>query len=425
MNKYQDYQPVQFSWIGDIPSHWKIGKVKQGFDRKKEPSEEKDPVVLSLARSGVRIRDISNNEGQLAESYEGYNTVVPGDLLLNPMDLYSGANCSISRVSGVISPAYINLRAKEGFDALFYDYYFKYQYWAMAFFAHGKGVSFDNRWTLSMETLNNYPIVIPPYDEQVRIAKYLDETCFDIDNAIMEAKKSIEKYKQLKRSMASKAALSGYPTKHGSMKDSGELWLGEIPANWDVRRIANLYEESKETGRDDLPILMVSINTGISKEEVGDDDRIRKVVRSEDRSSYKIVRPNYLAYNMMRAWQGGFGAAQVEGMVSPAYVVARPKVDVDTRYIEAVLRTPNAMEQIRGLSYGVTDFRRRLYWQYFKNMKVCFPPIIEQIQIANHIEEESKKIDSLVAEQEAIIEKMDHYRRAIVFEAVTGKRKVV
>ena len=71
---------------------------------------------------------------------------MPGDLLLNPMDLYSGANCSLSEVSGVISPAYINLKKKVELNPKFYDYYFKTQYWAMAMFAHGKGVSFDNRW---------------------------------------------------------------------------------------------------------------------------------------------------------------------------------------------------------------------------------------------------------------------------------------
>ena len=116
--------------------------------------------MLRLARSGIQIRNIENNEGQLAESYFNYNPVEVGDLLLNPMDLQSGANCNISYITGVISPAYINLRAKNGFVARYYDYYFKTQYWSYAFFAHGKGVSFDNRWTLNNETIQNYHIPI-------------------------------------------------------------------------------------------------------------------------------------------------------------------------------------------------------------------------------------------------------------------------
>ena len=150
-----------FSWLGYIPDNWDIKKVKHCFYRKNEKAMQNDPVILSLARSGVKVRDISNNEGQMAESYFNYNPVDIDDLLLNPMDLYSGANCSISKVKGVISPAYVNLRALDGINPVFFDYYFKVQYWLMAFFSYGKGVSFDNRWTLNAETLMNYPVIVP------------------------------------------------------------------------------------------------------------------------------------------------------------------------------------------------------------------------------------------------------------------------
>lgn len=154
-----------------------------------------DPVVLSLARSGVRVRDISNNEGQIAESYYNYNPVDIDDLLINPMDLYSGANCSISKVQGVISPAYINLRALDGINPVFYDYYFKVQYWMMAFFSYGKGVSYENRWTLTTDTLMNYPVVVPPYKEQCRIANFLDNKCSKIGKTIAKHEQVIEKLK--------------------------------------------------------------------------------------------------------------------------------------------------------------------------------------------------------------------------------------
>ena len=156
-------------WIGVIPKEWRIGRVKNGFVRKNEKAEQDNPRILSLARSGVKIRDVSTGEGQIAESYYNYNPVDVGDLLLNPMDLYSGANCSVSKISGVISPAYMNLCAKEEFDSRYYDYYFKTQYWSMVLFAHGKGVSFDNRWTLNAETLFSYYIPIPSKKEQQKI----------------------------------------------------------------------------------------------------------------------------------------------------------------------------------------------------------------------------------------------------------------
>ena len=189
-------------WIGEIPEDWSISKVKHCFTRKNSKAKQDDPVVLSLARSGVKIRDISTNEGQLAESYYDYNPVQVGDLLLNPMDLYSGANCSYSDVEGVISPAYINLKNKEGVsNSKFYDYYFKVQYWMMVLFSFGKGVSFDNRWTLGQETLMNFPIVYPLLSEQQKIADFLDEKCSEIDRLITKKEKLIEELETYKKSL--------------------------------------------------------------------------------------------------------------------------------------------------------------------------------------------------------------------------------
>src|SRR5690606_23719015 len=165
----------EIEWIGEMPRDWRLAKVKHIFYRSKEVNNIDNPTVLSLARSGIRVRDISNNEGQLAASYDNYNVVKKGDLLLNPMDLVSGANCNLSYVEGVISPAYVNLRKKEDVSSKFYDYYFKLQYWQKTFFAHGKGVSFENRWTLNNETLMNFPVPLPTTKEQFKIANFLDK----------------------------------------------------------------------------------------------------------------------------------------------------------------------------------------------------------------------------------------------------------
>ena len=188
-------------WIGLIPAHWQILKVKDGFFIKKSKALQEDPVVLSLARSGVKIRDISTNEGQLAASYYEYNPVAVDDLLINPMDLQSGANCSISKVEGVISPAYVNLRYKEGFNPQFFDYYFKLQYWSFAFFSYGKGVSFDNRWTLNTDTLMRYPIIVPPIEEQIAIAEYLTKKCAEIDDVIADKEEQLDVLESYKKSL--------------------------------------------------------------------------------------------------------------------------------------------------------------------------------------------------------------------------------
>lgn len=202
-------------------------------------------------------------------------------------------------------------------------------------------------------------------------------------------------------------------------KDSGVEWLGEVPGHWEVRRVGGLFKEVNEAGNESLPILCVSIHDGVSDRELGEAEMDRKVTRSEDRSKYKRVLPGDLVYNMMRAWQGGFGAVSVEGMVSPAYVVARPTENVSTALVEQLLRTPNAVEEMRRYSRGVTDFRLRLYWEEFKGLSLVLPPPAEQTAIAAFLDRETAKIDALVAEQRRLIELLKEKRQAVISHAVT------
>ena len=253
----------------------------------------------------------------------------------------------------------------------------------------------------------------------------MDETCSKIDEIIAEAKASIDEYKELKQSVIFFEAVTKGLDKNVEEKECQMVSLQQIPKHWKECRMGTIYRESKEAGRTDLPILMISINTGISDGEVGDEERLRKVVRSEDKSVYKVVHKNDLAYNMMRAWQGGFGAAQVDGLVSPAYVVATPRTELDSRYIEALLRTPMFTEKIRGLSYGIADFRLRLYWNYFKDLKICLPPVDEQRKIADFIDEQNKMIEGLISEKQSLIADLEAYKKSLIYEVVTGKRRVV
>lgn len=136
---------------------------------------------------------------------------------------------------------------------------------------------------------------------------------------------------------------------------------------------------------------------------------------------YKRVYPNDLVYNMMRAWQGGFGTVKNEGMVSPAYVVARPKIALNTKFTEHLFRSPNGIEEMRRYSQGVTDFRLRLYWDKFKAVRVAIPDLKEQNAICEHIEDNTNKFDQLTSDLERNIELLKERRSVIISEAVTGK----
>ena len=278
---------------------------------------------------------------------------------------------------------------------------------------------------VSKSKLDNIFIVEPDSDEQEKIVDYLDRKCSAIDNIIAKQEQIIEKLKEYKLSIITEAVTKGLDP-DVEMKDSGVEWIGKIPASWKIFRISNLYDQTAEAGSEELPILTVSINTGISDRELDDEEQDRVFVRSEDRTKYKKVRPGDLAYNMMRAWQGAFGAARVDGMVSPAYVTCRPKrgVQIDTRYIEYLLRTPIATEEMHRYSHGIADFRMRLYWPEFKNIRLCLPNLSEQKAMADYLDMKGTAIDKTIHDRENAIEKLNAYKKSLIYEVVTGKKEV-
>ncbi len=158
--------------------------------------------------------------------------------------------------------------------------------------------------------------------------------------------------------------------------------LGIVPANWIETTLGKIYTERNEPGNDSLPLLMVSIHSGVSDGEVAEEDLPKKVKRIEDKSQYKHAMPGDLVFNMMRAWQGAIGSVRTEGMVSPAYIVAKPNELVDPVFMDYYMKMPRMISMIHRQSYGVTDFRLRLYWDSFSPIPCVLPPVEEQKRIA-------------------------------------------
>ncbi len=265
-------------------------------------------------------------------------------------------------------------------------------------------------------------VPLPPLPEQRAIADFLDRETAKIDALVEEQRRLIALLAEKRQATISHAVTRGL-NPNACLKPSGVDWLGDIPEGWEVVRLSALFDDVTEPGSADLPILSVSIHSGVSDDEISDEDMDRKVTRSEDRSKYVVVRPGDLTYNMMRAWQGGFGAVRVLGMVSPAYVVARPRNPGrnKTAFIELLLRTPNAVTEMKRHSRGVTDFRLRLYWDEFKTISVAIPSVAEQEAILSAISQELDKFDTLTETATSAITVLQERRSALISAAVTGK----
>ena len=191
------------------------------------------------------------------------------------------------------------------------------------------------------------------------------------------------------------SGLKPYP----SMTASGVSWLGDIPASWEVRRNGRLFSQRKETGFPDLPILEVSLRTGVRVRDFGASSR--KQVMS-DRTQYKRAAAGDIAYNMMRLWQGAVGVAPVDGLISPAYVVARPFSGTLPRYFAYLFRTRAYMNQVDNYSRGIVKDRNRLYWEQFKQIPTPYPPPPEQAAIVRFLDHADHRIRRYIrAKQEA------------------------
>ena len=401
-------------WIGQIPADWKIGRVKNAFTRKNEKAQQEEPTILSLARSGVKVRDVSTGEGQIAESYYNYNPVEPFDLLLNPMDLYSGANCSISKVSGVISPAYINLKANEEYYPVFYDYYFKTQYWAMAFFAHGKGVSYDNRWTLSSETLMNYYIPVPSFTEQKKIADFLDSKVTEIDKMIAETKSSIENYKEYK------SAIIDETITKGNFPQYKFRYLGELKNGLNYHSASD-EKTIKFLGVGDFKNFMVldsidcfsdlPIDTEISDEyflKSGD------IVFVRSNGSKELVGRSIMVDNIdYDLTYSGF-CIRFRNENSEK---------VRNKYLLYFFRSEYFKECLKQGSSGMAI--NNLSQDILNSVRVPIPSIEKQDEIINHLDLKCTEIENLISEKEALVSNLEEYKKTLIYEYVTGKKAVL
>lgn len=273
---------------------------------------------------------------------------------------------------------------------------------------------------ISDNAIKDFPLPFAKLDTQTAIAAFLDRETLRIEQLIAKKERQVALLDQRARQSVSEMVI-GHASADRPCVTTGLDYIPHIPMGWTLRRAGHLFQQVAEPNMDDLPVLSVSIHSGISDRQLDDEDRDRKVNLIEDRSSYKRVRPGYLAYNMMRAWQGAVGVSTVEGAVSPAYVVAKPTRDLHSPYYQFLLRTPPFIEQMRQGSKGITDFRLRLYWEQFRQIMLPVPPLDEQKRIAIEAKQAISHAAEVIGKVKASVERLKERRDALITAAITGQ----
>ena len=213
--------------------------------------------------------------------------------------------------------------------------------------------------------------------------------------------------------------------KETEMKRVPKLRFPEFTDDWEQRKLGEIYTERNERGNDNLEILSVSIHHGVSSGELDSNVLGKNVKRSEDKSLYKHVYEGDLVFNMMRAWQGAIGIVKNEGMISPAYISAIPNKNVYSKFMDYCLRRDEVINQINNLSYGVTDFRKRLYWNGFTKVNIMLPSVQEQDKLTElfhnldkFITLQQRKIKNLKSLKKGMMQKL--FNQEVRFKADDG-----
>ena len=423
---YPRYKESGVKWIGQVPEHWDVKPIKIIASCNDDSLNESLPSDTPIQY--IDISSVSHDEG-ITEAESILFGVAPsrarrkarvGDVVVSTVRTYLKSVASVDELHAncVYSTGFAVLRARHGqLMPEFLKWLALNDLLIQAIESHSEGLSYP---AINVSDLINLKTSVPDLPEQTLIAQILDRETSRIDALIAKKTRFIELLKEKRQALITHAVTKGLDP-NVKMKDSGVEWIGKVPEHWEVRRMAMIFREAIRPGDPTLPVLSISIHDGITDDELAPDDRNRRISQIEDRTKYKRVTPGDLVYNMMRAWQGAFGTVTVDGLVSPAYVVAEPTSHFRTEHIEHLLRTPMAIEEMRRYSRGIADFRMRLYWDYFRDLKVCLPPIEEQDIILSWVSRETGRIDLLFEKTQQSIDLLRERRSAFITAAVTGQ----
>ena len=366
---------IRFQGFTDAWEQRKLSEITDKVTEKNAGLQYVETFTNSAEFGIISQRDFFDHDIAKLGSLDGYYIVKDEDFVYNPRISTSAPVGPINRNklgrTGVMSPLYTVFRPHD-IDTTYLEHFFKCDYWHSFMNFNGDSGARSDRFSIRDNVFFQMPIPIPDIDEQRKIGELL--TC--LDHLITLHQRKYEKLLKVKKSMLEKM----FP-RDGA--DVPEIRFDGFTDAWEQRKLGDIYIERNERGNAELDILSVSIHHGISQNELDTDELGKSVRRSDDKSLYKHVYYGDLVFNMMRAWQGAIGVVKNEGMVSPAYISAIPDDSVFPEFMDYCLRRKCIINQINNLSYGVTDFRKRLYWEPFTRVTIMMPSVDEQRKITD------------------------------------------
>ena len=404
MGRYEQYKDSGIPWLEEIPTHWNIERGKSILTLLERPVREDDEIITCFRDGEVTLRKNRREEGFTVSLKEiGYQGIEPGDLVVHGMDGFAGS-IGVSDSRGKATPVLNVMDSKQ--NKRFLMYYLRMAAYKDVFMSLSTGIrvrSCDLRWN----KLSVFPFILPTMEEQGKIAEYIDNMLKKIDSVIAEAKASIEEYKQWKASIIYEAVTKGLDP-NAEMKDSGVEWIGEMPKHWGKTALKNLC--------------MMQSGKNITSEQISDEGEYPVYGGNGIRGYYSEYNTegNFLTVGRQGALCGNVHKVFGQIWATEHAVVTRPKENIDLDYLYYHLIAMDLNQYASntaaqpGLAVGMILTKQSL-----------IPPIQEQIEIKKYLENKCTAIDSLISEKESLISDLEDYKKSLIFEVVTGKRKVV
>ena len=402
-------------WIGKIPEEWKICRHKFIMHKVKEICEHYNGEdIISLTMGGVIVRDLSAG-GKMPTSFDGYQFVEPGDLLQCLFDIDVTPRCvGIVQNFGITSPAYSRFKVHDGYYNAYYDYLLR-TIDDRKVFVH---LSKNLRSSLTESDFGALPSICPPFREQQQIAYFLDTECSRIDAVIEQTRASIEEYKKLKQAVITQAVTKGIRPNR-LMKDSSIEWIGEIPEEWSISRHKYVMHKEKNicehyNGEDIISLTMNGV-------VIRDLNAGGKMPTTFD--GYQYVEPEDLLLCLfdIDVTPRCVGLVKNHGLTSPAYSRFIVHKGYYNAYYDYLLR---AIDDAKVFVHLSKNMRSSLTESDFGALPTIVPPLEEQIEISNYLDNTVMEIDSLISKKAHYLTELEAFKKSFIFEYITGKKEV-
>ncbi len=415
------------SWLGEIPVEWKIDRISDFYIMRNEKVSDTDYPPLSVTMKGI-VPQLAT--AAKSDDHDNRKLVRRGDFAINSRSDRRGS-CGISNYDGSVSLINTILTPRGEMNPRYYDWLFHTEQFADEFYKWGHGIV-DDLWTTRWQEMKSILIVAPPLSEQQAIADYLDERCSKIDEIIAEAIASIEEYKELKQAVIYGAVTKGLD-KNVLMKDSGYDFIGNIPYNWVVCRLRNIGipQNGISFGGDVYGDGYPFVSYSDVYKNYSLPINVKGLIQSSeaDRVRYSVQKGD-IFFTRTSETKEEIGFSSVCESTIPDAVFAgflirvRPfNNNLSTKFAKYYFRSNHLR------AYFVKEMnlviRASLGQELLKGAPVLLPPIEEQNSIARYLDRKCKLIDDVIIEKNKVIADMQMYKKSLIFEVVTGKRRVV